>query len=85
MIESLDREIYEGVSRERALLYSVSDLAIEKALGKLDRFSLVHLTSETVSVHRLLQAVEQDSLTGDEHKRWLEWTVRLFNAFAPGE
>ena len=61
------------------------DLAIEEALGELARFSLIRLTPETVSVHRLLQAVEQDSLTGDECKRWLECAVRLFNAFAPGE
>jgi tetratricopeptide (TPR) repeat protein len=34
-------------------------------------------------VHRLLQAVEQDALTKEECARWLEWAVRLFNAFAP--
>lgn len=34
-------------------------------------------------MHRLLQAVEQDALTQEECARWLEWTVRLFNAFAP--
>jgi tetratricopeptide (TPR) repeat protein len=60
------------------------DLAIEEALGELARFSLIRLTPETVSVHRLLQAVEQDALTKEECARWLEWAVRLFNAFAPG-
>jgi hypothetical protein len=45
---------------------TVSNLAIEKALGELDRFSLIRLTPEAVSVHRLLQAVEQDALTKDE-------------------
>ena len=33
---------------------------------------------------RLLQAVEQDSLSVDERKRWLLRAVHLFNAFAPG-
>ena len=61
----------------------VSDLSIDKALGELDRFSLIRLTSETVSVHRLLQAVEQDSLPKEERERWLVWAVRLFAAFAP--
>jgi hypothetical protein len=42
---------------------SIADLAIEEALGELARFSLIRLTPETVSVHRLLQAVEQDALT----------------------
>jgi tetratricopeptide (TPR) repeat protein len=62
-----------------------SDLAIEEALSELARFSLIRLTSETVSVHRLLQVVEQDALTKEEYPRWLEWAVRLFNAFAPKE
>jgi tetratricopeptide (TPR) repeat protein len=60
-----------------------SDLSIVKALRELDRFSLIRITNETVSMHRLLQAVEQDSLTGEESKRWLEWATRLFNAFSP--
>jgi NB-ARC domain len=59
------------------------DLAIEEALGELARFSLIRLTLEAVSVHRLLQAVEQDALTKEECARWLEWAVRLFSAFAP--
>lgn len=62
----------------------VSELAVERAVGELDRFSLIRLSPETVSVHRLLQAVEQDALTKEERTRWLEWAIRLFNAFAPG-
>lgn len=61
----------------------VSDLGIDEALGELDRFSLIRLTRETVSVHRLLQAVEQDSLNPEECRRWLVRTIQLFNAFAP--
>jgi hypothetical protein len=57
--------------------------AIEEALGELARFSLIRLTPETVSVHCLLQAVEQDAQTKEECARWLEWAVRLLNAFAP--
>jgi hypothetical protein len=62
----------------------VSGLSIDLALAELDGFSLVRLTNKTVSVHRLLQAVEQDSLSGEECKRWIGWAARLFNAFAPG-
>ena len=74
----------KGILSE-ALGEEVSDLAIDRALGELDRFSLVRLTSETVSVHRLLQAVEQDFLGEEKRKRRLVWAVRLFNVFAPGE
>jgi tetratricopeptide (TPR) repeat protein len=62
---------------------TVSDFAIEKALGELDKFSFIRLTAETVSIHPLLQAVEQDSLGEEERERWLVWACRLFNAFAP--
>jgi tetratricopeptide (TPR) repeat protein len=65
---------------------TVSNLAIEKALGELDKFSFIRLTDETVSMHPLLQAVEQDSrdpLGADKRERWLVWAARLFNAFAP--
>jgi hypothetical protein len=70
-----DREVLsEALGAARA---TVSDLAIDKALGELNRFSLIRLGNETFSVHRLLQAVEQDSLTGDEKQRWRAWAIRL--------
>jgi tetratricopeptide (TPR) repeat protein len=75
------RILSEALGQEDVAL---SALAIEKALVELDRFSLIRLTPETASVHRLLQAVEQDALGKEERTRWLEWAVRLFNAFAPG-
>ena len=77
---SADRNVLAEALGEEV---TVSDLAIEKALGELDRFSLVRLTSETVSVHSLLQAVEQDSLSAEQCKQWIERVTRLFNAFAP--
>jgi tetratricopeptide (TPR) repeat protein len=79
-IFSADKEVLSGDLTQQA---TVSNFAIEKALGELNRFSLIRLTSETVSVHRLLQAVEQDSLSGEECQRWLICAARLFNAFAP--
>jgi tetratricopeptide (TPR) repeat protein len=79
-IFSANKELLSEVLTEEA---TVSDLAIEKALGELDRFSLVRLTSKTVSVHRLLQAVERDALAAEERERWLLYAVQLFNAFAP--
>jgi hypothetical protein len=60
---------------------TVSDFTIDKALGELARFSLIRLTGEAISVHRLLQAVEQDSLTKVEGVHWLECAIRLFDAF----
>jgi hypothetical protein len=79
-IFSADKEVLSEVLSEQAI---VSNLAIEKALGELDRFSLIRLAEKTVSVHRLLQAVEQNSIGEEERKQFLLWVARLFNAFAP--
>jgi len=59
---------------------AVSDLAIEKALGELARFSLIRLTDQTLSMHRLLQAVEQDALTAEECLCWVGWALDLHAA-----
>jgi Cdc6-like AAA superfamily ATPase len=76
-------EIPRGIFRADHRVFSealgenvgLSDLAVDKALGELDRLSLIRIRGETVSVHRLLQAVEQDSLSQDERERWLVWAV----------
>jgi tetratricopeptide (TPR) repeat protein len=77
---SANKDVFSEALGERAEL---SDIAIDKALGELDRFSLIRLTTETVSVHLLLQAVEQDSLGDEERKQFLLWGTRLLYVFAP--
>jgi hypothetical protein len=49
----------------RSAKADVSDFVVDQALTELARFSLVRLTSENVSMHRLLQVVEQDSVSGN--------------------
>jgi tetratricopeptide (TPR) repeat protein len=73
----------EGLSEAVGEQVIVSDLAVDRALGELNRLALIRLTAGTVSVHPLLQAVEQDSLFGEKRERWLLWAARLFKAFAP--
>jgi hypothetical protein len=73
-----DREVLSEALGTRA---TIPDLEIDKALGELNRFSLIRLGNETFSVHRLLQAVEQDSLTDDEKQRWRAWAIRLSIGF----
>jgi tetratricopeptide (TPR) repeat protein len=77
---STDRSVFaEALNADRKL----SALSIEKALGELSRFSLIRLNTETVSVHRLLQAVEQDSLSAADKIKWIERAAQLLNAFTP--
>ena len=45
-----------------------SDLSLNDAIVVLRRYSLLEATPETVSVHRLVQAVVQDSLSDNQHR-----------------
>ena len=58
-------------------------LAFDDAVDPLRRYSLVEITAETISVHRLVQAVTRDRLNGDELKKWAEAAVRIVNKVFP--
>ncbi len=58
-------------------------LAFDDAVDPLRRYSLVEITAETISVHRLVQAVTRDRLDGDELKKWAEAAVRIVNEAFP--
>jgi tetratricopeptide (TPR) repeat protein len=58
-------------------------LAFDDAVDPLRRYSLVEITAETISVHRLVQAVNRDRLDEDEKKKWAEAAVRIVNEAFP--
>jgi len=58
-------------------------LAFDDAVDPLRRYSLVEITSETISVHRLVQAVTRDRLDEDEKKKWAEAAVRIVDEAFP--
>ncbi len=58
-------------------------LAFDDAVDPLRRYSLVEITAETISVHRLVQAVTRDRLDEDEIKKWAEAAVRIVNKAFP--
>jgi tetratricopeptide (TPR) repeat protein len=60
-------------------------LAFDDAVDPLRRYSLVEITAETISVHRLVQAVTRDRLDEDERKKWAEAAVRIVNKAFPFE
>jgi len=47
-------------------------LVMNKAIASLVRYSLIEATNETLSLHRLVQAVTRDRLTEDEQKVWAQ-------------
>ena len=58
-------------------------LAFDDAVDPLRRYSLVEITAESISVHRLVQAVTRDRLDGDEKKKWAEAAVRIIDEAFP--
>jgi tetratricopeptide (TPR) repeat protein len=83
-------EIYMDVLRvgaghlPRSLATTVADrLAMNRAIKTLRRYSLIDASSESLSVHRLVQAVVRDRLGEVERKRWVEVVVHLLSAAFP--
>jgi Tfp pilus assembly protein PilF len=58
-------------------LKDLGDLEWQDALAALRRYSLIEVRGETVSVHRLVQAVARDQLSDDARKRWAEAAVQI--------
>jgi tetratricopeptide (TPR) repeat protein len=58
-------------------------IKLNDAVAALRRYSLINVADDKFSIHRLVQAVIQDSLDEDEKKRWVEAAVRLVNKAFP--
>jgi tetratricopeptide (TPR) repeat protein len=56
----------------------------ERVVGALARYSLLTLTEDTLTVHRLVQAVTRQPLSGRAARRWATAAVRLLRAAFPG-
>ncbi len=61
----------------------VDPLLFDDAVAALRRYSLIDVSDESLSVHRLVQAVVRDRLGEGERKRWAETAVRLLSAVFP--
>jgi tetratricopeptide (TPR) repeat protein len=64
---------------------AADELAITDALDALRRYSLMEVTSEALSVHRLVQAVTRNRLTIEEQRVWVEAAVALVLAAFPSD
>ena len=60
-----------------------SAYALDQALAELKGFSMVSLQQESLSVHRLVQAVQRDGLDDSLHRRWAERAVRALDGVFP--
>jgi len=60
-------------------------LAFNQALAVIQNYSLLRRTSreQTLSIHRLVQAVLQDAMTTQERDQWTERAITALNALFP--
>ncbi len=58
-------------------------IKLNDAVAALRRYSLINVTDDMFSVHRLVQAVTLDRLDENEKKRWAEAAVKLVNKAFP--
>jgi tetratricopeptide (TPR) repeat protein len=65
---------------------NLGGLEWDDALAALRRYSLVERSGDSVSMHRLVQAVARDQLSDDARKKWAETAVQIVvGAFPAGE
>jgi Tfp pilus assembly protein PilF len=68
------------------LASAVSDaLTFDDAIAALRRYSLVEVSGDGITIHRLVQAVTRDRMTEDDFKTWPEVAVRIVNDSFPGD
>jgi tetratricopeptide (TPR) repeat protein len=58
-------------------------LRLNRLIAPLRRYSLIEVTGEALSFHRLIQAAARDHLASDETRRWVEAAVALMVAGFP--
>jgi tetratricopeptide (TPR) repeat protein len=58
-------------------------LAVNQAVSELGRYSLVAVAFDTLTVHRLVQAVVRASLSAEDQRQWAGAAMRLINAGFP--
>ncbi|MCE5237626.1 TIR domain-containing protein, partial [bacterium] len=67
------------------ILGDLDELAVDEALMELHRYSLIELQAEDgpLTIHRLLQAVQEDGLEVGERQGWVEKALRVVERAFP--
>ena len=62
---------------------ALDELELDDAVAALRRYSMVEVENDSLSFHRLAQAVARDKLAADEKKQWAEAAVKLIDRAFP--
>ncbi|HLX57960.1 MAG TPA: FxSxx-COOH system tetratricopeptide repeat protein [Ktedonobacteraceae bacterium] len=78
-----ERLLRQGVTQMRAS--GMDDLAFHEAMRTLEDYSLLRrdLSTHTLSIHRLVQAVLIDAMSSESVQAWVERATRLVRAALP--
>jgi len=80
--DDIPRSLFCGGNEH--LVKSLTDtLTVNRAVDALRRYSLIDASYESLSVHKLVQAVTRDRLSDEERKGWAETAVLLVNGAFP--
>jgi tetratricopeptide (TPR) repeat protein len=60
-------------------------LGFQQALGALRHYSLISVTGDAISMHRLVQAVVRHQLDADNEQQWATTALQLLNTVFPAE
>ncbi|GJL67731.1 MAG: hypothetical protein NPIRA06_03660 [Nitrospirales bacterium] len=79
--------ITEGASELGPVLGPVAGNALffNRAIGEILKFSLIHrdMPTQTLEIHRLVQAIILESLNDEARKQWIERFIRTMNRLLP--
>ena len=81
---SLLDEVGEYLPDDLAALFG-DPLAVNKGIQALNHYSLLDIETDMFSIHRLVQAVVQDTHREDAQKMWVEIAVQLITGAYPGD
>ena len=59
------------------------EMELDKVLTSLRRYSLIDYTENGFSIHRMIQAVTRDRLSGGDQKKWVGAAVKLVDGAFP--
>jgi tetratricopeptide (TPR) repeat protein len=77
--------LIKGTSEMPEPLSSVvaDGIKFNDSTSALRRYSLISITEDSLSIHRLVQAVLLDRLADDEKKKWADTAIRMVNNAFP--
>ncbi len=85
--DAIPEEIFlEGATELGPFLQSItSEVGLDALIGELRRHSLLdrYAENKTLRVHRLVQAVLRDGMSGETQHQWVERIVRALNSVFP--